>query len=116
MVFITTSTARIRNTNNTVFNALDLYTKEPREINQYIARVDQAVNTTFNNGYFDFQNGSIDSSVFNQAKAYRAAEIKNSRFTDSSITGSNSLRLTDSQLVNSTVSLTGDNTRLTMHL
>lgn len=109
------STARIRNTNNTVFNALDLYTKEPREINQYIARVDQAVNTTFNNGYFDFQNGSIDSSVFNQAKAYRAAEIKNSRFTDSSITGSNSLRLTDSQLVNSTVSLTGDNTRLTMH-
>ncbi len=107
--------SRIVHVDNVTFNKLDSYSGEPSATSRYIARIDNANNSTFNGAKFYFQNGSIDNSTFNNSTAERAGTITNTTFTNSKVTGENSLRLTESNLINTDVILTGDTRRLTMH-
>ena len=106
---------RIYSSTNSTFNKLNLYSEEQSTTSNFIARIDRTTNSTFNGAKFYFSSGSIENSTFNNATAERASTITNTTFTDSEITSSNPLRLTDSNLINTDVNLTGDNTRLTMH-
>jgi hypothetical protein len=96
------------------FNKLDVSGNQSTTTS-YIARINNAVNSIFNGAIFYFENGTIDNSTFVNATVGRASTITNSFFTDSAISGDYSLRLTGSDLINSHITLTGDNTRLTMH-
>jgi hypothetical protein len=107
--------ARIVSVTNVTFNKLNSYGGEASATSNYIAHIDSAIDSTFNGAKFYFDNGIIDNSTFNNATADYARTITNTNFTNSEITGQTSLSLTDSDLVNSEVNLTGDNSRLTMH-
>jgi len=108
------TTMRVGSVNNVTFNKLD-GVGNPTTTASIIANINSAVNSTFNGAGFYFNNGSIDNSQFNNAKIEQSSSISVSELNDSSVIGGSSLRLDNSTLSNSLVSLTGDSARLTMH-
>jgi len=107
-------TLRVGSVNNVTFNKLDS-TGSPVITDSTIAYINSAVNSSFNGAKFYFNNGTIDNSQFNNAKIQDVSSIVNSTLSNTSVTGSSSLRITDSTLTNSQINLSSDYSRLTMH-
>ncbi|MDG2394584.1 MAG: hypothetical protein P8M49_13800, partial [Thalassotalea sp.] len=90
------------------------YTGEWVKATSTIARIDSAVNSQLNRGGFYFS-GAVENSSFTHARITRATSIANSTLHKVTITQSNNLRVTDSTITDSSITLPGDYTRLTMH-
>lgn len=96
------------------FNKLDA-SGSPVTSNNYIAQFNSVTNSNFTGASFYLREGSVESSVFNNARISGASSIKDAELYNSTVDGNYSLRVTDSALVNTQVTLSGDNTWLRMH-
>ncbi len=108
------SSFRIGSVTNVTFNNVDS-SGAPKLNGATMASINSAVNSSFNDAGFEFNNGSIDGSSFSNASIQGVRIISNSVLSNTTISGYDSLRVTGSTLTNTQVNLNNSYARLTMH-
>ncbi|MDC2888723.1 carboxypeptidase regulatory-like domain-containing protein [Psychrosphaera algicola] len=81
----------------------------------YMLNIGSVLNSEFNGAKFQFNNGTIEGSILTNVTASNVTTMTNSVLVNSLLIDSSNSRLTNNTFTNSSVMLSGDNSRLTMH-